>query len=536
MELRKYQIECLEKVKDMQVGERKICYLPTGSGKTVVMSAIAKETKGRVLIVVMSTELRQQTIDKLKMICGNDVNVGSVQANLNETDSKIVVATRQSLTHPKSKRMDELISNGEFDVICIDECHVAVSQYKKIVDTIGTNAKVIGFTATPWNQDMKSVFDGFIYEKTLLEMIEEKYLCEPKCYAVQTECDLSKVKTIGGEFVQKDLAEAVDNVARNELIVKAYLEKASDRKQTIVFATSIDHATNLANCFNLNGISARSIDSTIDKDERKSTFEDFKSNKFRVLVNVNICSIGLDIPSVDCIVLARPTKSKMLYVQQLGRGLRLSPKTEKKNCIVIDIVDNVNKFNLVNCKSIFDVEDGETILEAKQRKQYEKEENEKLLEEQRSIEEEQERLRLEEIDLFNSNVLNVFEYSNLDWFSNRIDNKNVMILSSKIDKHYVIYKSGNEFYCYVYKNLENYEHEFELYESNADLRELLESVENEAISEGSNFINRNTKWKNEIATERQMEVLKGRLGINASKWDVHKFFINRNIYFAFKEL
>lgn len=536
MELREYQIKCLEKVKEMHVGEKKVVYLPTGSGKTVVMSAIAKDTKGRILIVVMSTELREQTIDKLKVICGDDVDVGSVQANLNETNAKIVVATRQSLTHPKSNRMDELISNGEFEVVMIDECHVAVSQYNKIISTIGTNAKVIGMTATPWNSDMKKVFDGFIYEKPLLEMIEEKYLCEPKCFAVQTGTDLSKVKTIGGEFVQKDLAEAVDNEARNTLIVKAYLEKASDRKQTIVFATSIDHATNLSNCFNLNGINARSIDSTIDKDERKQVFEDFKSNKFKVLVNVNICSIGLDIPSVDCIILARPTKSKMLYVQQLGRGLRLSPETNKENCVVIDIVDNVNKFSLVNCKSIFDVNDGETPLEAKIRKQYEQEEKERLIEEQQRIEEEQERLRLEEINLFNSNVLNVFEYSNLDWFFNRIDNKDIVILSSKIDKHYVIYKSGTEFYCYVYLNLENYKHEFELYESNSDLRELLETIENEAINEGSNYIHKNARWKNETATDRQIEVLKGKLGENPTKWETHKFFTKRNIYFAIKEL
>lgn len=82
MELREYQIECLDKVKEMHKGEKKVCYLPTGSGKTVVMSAIAKETEGRVLIVVMSTELREQTIDKLKNICGENVDVGSVQANL----------------------------------------------------------------------------------------------------------------------------------------------------------------------------------------------------------------------------------------------------------------------------------------------------------------------------------------------------------------------------------------------------------------------------------------------------------------------
>lgn len=536
MELREYQKNCVDAIEGMDIGEKKIVYMATGSGKTIVMSAIAKENEGRILIVVMSTELREQTIDKLKLICGDNVDVGSVQAKLNETNTKIVVATRQSLTSAKSNRMEELNNNGQFSIVMIDECHIAVNQYSKIIKTLGNNAKVIGFSATPWNSDMKKIFDGFIYQKPLLELIEEKYLCEPKCFAIQTDTDISKVRTIAGEFVQKDLADTVDNVARNELIVKSYIEKCGTCQQTIVFATSIDHATNLAECFNLNGIPSKSIDSTIDKDERKRVFDDFKSNKFKVLVNVNICSIGLDIPSVDCIVLARPTKSKMLYVQQLGRGLRLSPETNKKNCIVVDIVDNVNKFNLVNCKSIFDVEDGETLEEAKARKQCEQEEKDRLLEEQKRIEEEQERLRLEEIQLFNNSLSNVLYNSNLDWFKTFVSGQEVIILSVKNDLDYIItYGEEKDLNCYTYKKLENYKYEFELIETNNNLIELMESVENQAVKEGSSFTYKRSIWKREPATENQINATKGKIrNNNPTKWDIHKFFVGRNLYFAFK--
>ncbi|BCZ47600.1 hypothetical protein psyc5s11_36670 [Clostridium gelidum] len=536
MKLRPYQIECLDKVREMNIGEKKICYLPTGSGKTVIMSAIANETKGRVLIVVMSTELRLQTIDKLKIICGDNVDVGSVQAEINETNAKIIIATRQSLTHPKSHRMEELLNKGNFNIVMIDECHIAISQYKKIIEAVGDNVKVIGMSATPWNDSLKGVFDGFVYQKELIEMIEEKYLCEPKCFAIQTDCDLSNVKTVGGEFVQRDLAEVVDNVARNELIVKSYIEKAKDRKQTIVFATSIDHATNLSNCFKLNGISSESIDSTVDKDARKQVFEDFISGKFKVLVNVNICSIGLDIPSVDCIILARPTKSKMLYVQQLGRGLRLSPETNKKNCLILDIVDNVKKFNLVNCKSIFDMENGETLEEAKLRKQYEKEEKERLLEEQKGIEEEEERLRLQEIELFNSRVDNILSSSTFDWFmgsfkyNNQYEDVAILSANSNID-HYVI-KIDGEFQAFEYTRLKGYDFNLELIESNKDLLELMQLVQDKSIYNGSSFINKNSKWKYEEATEKQILACKQSV---RTKWEAHKYFSKKNMYFALRD-
>lgn len=380
MQLRKYQIECIEKIQEMNSNDKKIVYIATGGGKTVIIASLAKECKGRVLIIVGQTELREQTIDKLKKVCGDEVSVGSVQANLNEYDKKIIVSTRQSLTHPGSKRIRKLLENGEFDIIMIDECHQAVSQVKKIIDILGNNnCKIIGFSATPFNPELKKIFNGFVYKKDILSLINEHYLCEPRCYRINSQTDISNVKTVGGEFVQNQLEEVIDNKERNILIVKSYKEYASDRKHCIVFATGIEHARNLAECFNINGIKAKSIDSTLNKDERSEILKEFKEGQFPVLVNVAILTTGFDFEALDCIIMARPTESKALYIQCIGRGLRIFEG--KQDCLVLDIVDNSNKFTLLSCNSIFGTNDGETLSEKKERIKKEKEERERLLKE-----------------------------------------------------------------------------------------------------------------------------------------------------------
>ena len=243
--LRDYQKECVDKINAMKTEEKKIAYLATGAGKTIIMSEVTKNTTGRVLIVVDQFELRKQTIDKLIKVGVNKDEIGSVQGKFDDVDKRIVVATRQSLTHPKSDRFDRILNYGAFNTVMIDECHRAVSQVKKIIDLIANNTKVIGFTATPFNQQLKSIFTDFIYQKDILSLIDEGYLCSPRCFTVSTNTDLSGVKTVGGEYVQSQLSDVVDNAERNAIIVKAYKDYVEKRKHCLVFATSIEHAENL---------------------------------------------------------------------------------------------------------------------------------------------------------------------------------------------------------------------------------------------------------------------------------------------------
>lgn len=533
--LRDYQKDCVNKINEMETKRKGIVYLATGAGKTIIMSEVSKNTTGRVLIVVDQSELREQTVDKLTLVGINADEVGCVQGKFNDVDKRIIIATRQSLTHPKSDRIDRILGDGDFEVVLIDECHRAVSQVKKIIDLVADNAKVIGFTATPFNQQLKSVFSDFVYEKDILSLIDEGYLCSPRCFTVTTNTDLSGVKTVGGEYVQSQLSDVVDNAERNAIIVKAYKDYSESRKHCLVFATSIDHAKSLVEAFKLNEISAKSVDSFDDANERETTLKEFKEGKFKVLVNVEILTTGFDFEALDMIVMARPTKSKILYTQCIGRGLRLSEG--KEDCLIIDITDNVKNHNLLSIKSIFDVEDNETIKEAKDRKKYEKEEKIRLIEEQRKIDEEIERLRLEEINLFNKNIFNITEISTYDWFFNTVNNKSIAILSIAPDRSIFIVKNDEKFNVYDYKskNKKDFEYSLEEIIEDTDLTDVIEEVD--VFIKGNNcksYIYKNSEWKFERATEKQKLACKDKK--IETKWDAHKFFIKRSCYFALKSI
>ena len=537
MKLRYYQEVCIKEILKMNKGEQKIVEACTGAGKTIIMSELCRLTDKRVLIVVMSSELKEQTVEKLKMVCGENVDVGCVQGIQDEVSNRIIVATRQSLTSSKSTRIERMLQYGEFEYILLDECHMAVQQQKKIIENVSTkNTKCIGFSATPYNKDLKKIYSDFIYRKDLFSMIKEKFLVPPRCFIVESNTDISKVKTTGGEYVISDLDRVVNNTDRNNLIVNAYKEKCTDRKQTIVFATSIEHSNDLANEFKNNGIKAMSIDSTLDKKEREKVFNKFKNGEINVITNVGICTTGLDIPSIDSLILARPTKSKSLFVQMVGRSLRLSPETYKEDALIIDIADNTNRHSLINCKTIFDIENGETPIEAEQRRN--KEEKEKI--ERKKKEEElrlqqEEEIRLQEIELFNETVNNILNNSTLDWFTTRINGTLVACLSSTINNTYVIRKEENIFKCYLYKQKPYFDYDFELLEENDNLQELQVTIENIALGEGSNFISKSASWKYEKATQKQIDASKGKLHLGDLKGYANKFFCSRSLYFAFKK-
>lgn len=515
--LRDYQQNAISKINEMNASSAGVIALPTGAGKTVVFSKLSAMTKGRVLIVVPSKELREQAIEKLEAT-DSSLDIGSVQAKLDEVDSDIIVATRQSLTHKKSNRLERMIDKGKFEIVIVDECHNAVNQIKRIKDNVNSDVKFIGFTATPFNQDMTKVFDGIIFEKPLLEMIREGYLCEPKALYVHSDVDLSGVKTVAGEFNQKQLEQAVNTVDRNELLLNTYVKYAKDRKSTIIFASGIDHSNEIEKTFKDKGIECRSVDSTIDDDVRDEIIEDFKNGKLPVIVNVGILTTGFDCPRTDCIIYARPTKSKILYTQILGRGLRNCEG--KEDCLVIDIVDVMKKHDLMSMSDIFGVkiEDGETVSEAMKNR-----ENERLQYEQELKAKEQERLRLieEQVKLFKMNMGNYFVDAYYDWFK---CNNDTFALSETGNTHYVIEKNDEDFIVYkvVYDKQTK---ETEEVNSGDNLVELIEFVENKAIERYTSFTYRKAKWKHQAATDNQRKYAR----TANTKWDAHKYFVKSHI-------
>ena len=527
--LRPYQEECVNTVLALGKGERVIIALPTASGKTICLADIVNKIVGRKIIVVPSTELREQTIEKL-LNTNPKLDVGSVQASIDEVDSNIVVCTRQSLTHSKSTRIQRMLEHGEFEIVIFDEVHQGVLQIEKILKQLNKDIVVVGLTATPYNLLLPTIFKRVAYRKSILSMIAEKFLCEPKAMEVQTQTDISDVRVIGGEFNQKELEEKINNFGRNDLIVRAYKEFAKERKSTIIFSSGIEHAKSITEEFNKNGIICKSIYSDMDSSEetRFEIIDDFKNGRLPVIVNINILTTGFDSPSVDCIIMASPTKSKIKFQQCIGRGLRLCEG--KKDCLIIDMCDSVRNNDLVGISNIFGfkIKSGEKIQEAYLRFKTEEKIEQKEKIEQQETKQHALSLIAKEIKLFNNHMQKAFSLGYYDWF--KIDNISYAI-SVYSYLHYVIEKeSENEFVVYKI-NTKKEEKYVEIIDYSYNLQESIEKVENFFIQNPTSFTYRKALWKSERTTDKQRQYFPW----CRDKWQVHKLITKRDIQAIIKK-
>lgn len=536
MELRDYQKECVDKLIKLNKGSKVVVKLATGAGKTIVAAGLVSNLNGRVLFVVPSKELREQTIDKFKSFCGDDLDIGSVQGRLDEVSNRIVVATRQSLTHSKSDRMDRMLSNGEFEYVVFDECHQAVGQIDKILKKLNNDIVCVGLTATPYNQDMNSVFTEIIYEKSIMDMINGNCLVEPRAILVQSSTSLDSVHTVAGEFNLGELEDTLNNDDRNDLIVKAYKKYASDRKHCLVFATGIEHSESIVKAFNSNGIKCYGVDSSNDATERESVIEGFKSGKFKVLVNVGILTTGFDHPALDCIIMARCTKSRILYEQILGRELRICDG--KNDALLIDIVDVTSKHDIMSMSDVFgfDVQDGETPTDAKNRIAQQKEEDRLRKEEEKRKRDERIRKQQEmiarEINLFNTGFELAFRRDMLDWFYH--DANTYAIMATPEIGFAIVRNDSNEFTLFKTTKNKSYTNA-EIVDSSNSLKDLLEIADGYVMNYGTSFCKKNSKWKYDLATPKQLQYINVAMASRVkTKWDVNKYFHNKGLYFALR--
>jgi superfamily II DNA or RNA helicase len=524
IKLRPYQEEALEVMKNTKEGEPSLIVLPTGSGKGTLFAALANQANGRVLVVVPSGELLLQGIEKIRQL-NIGANVGKIQANINQLEAKILCGTRQSLTHIKSTRIEKMLQHGEIEYVILDEAHLAVDKLKSIIKKM-KNTKVIGMTATPFNPRMNMIFKEINYEKSILDMIMEGYLCEPRAIMVSSKTDLSKIKMVAGDFKQDELENAVNTVERNQLIVQSYKEYASERKATIIFCTGIDHCNSLLEEFRLEGYECDSIDSNMSKESRDSALSKFESGKIKILLNVNILSTGYDLPKIDCVILAKPTRSRIFFTQAIGRGLRIYP--EKVDALIVDISDNCRSHDLMSLSNIFDIKikHGETPSNAKSRIKKEKDDEEKRKreEEERRIEREkvkqqEMKIRVEQIKLFNRDMTNRFYESKLDWFKT---NNITYALTISMTGHYTIENVNDTYFLfYVSTNKENKYAEFK--QVNENLTELIKCAEKD-IGKNS-FTDKYSDWKKHDASDKQRQFA----NFAKTKWDAHIFFSSNTI-------
>lgn len=530
--LRDYQIETIDVINNYKNGQKILIALPTGSGKTVIFAQNAISSKGRVLIVVPSSELREQTIDKLKS-SNPLLDIGSVQAKLDDVSNKVIVATRQSLTHERSTRMERMLEYGEFELIIFDEVHQAMDQVVKIVDKIdSSNSKIVGFTATPYNPSLTKLFNGIAYRKSILDMILGNYLCEPRALSVHTNTSLTNVKTTLGDFNQKQLEQAVNTEERNDLIVESYEKYAYDRKATLVFCVGIEHSLQVAKEFNKHGIKCKSIDSKLDTFDRESILNEFKSGKLPVLCNVGVLTTGFDFPPVDCVIMAKPSKSRTLYEQIIGRGLRIAEG--KKDCLILDLVDVVKRHDLMSLSDVFgfEIKENETVKEAKKR--VDKEDDDKRREFELREQQRQEELKLiaEKVALFNKHVAHAFEDAYYDWFNIQ---GNIYCLSKTSSHHYIVSKTIDSRFAIYAVYINGNDKNIRRLEMTNDVVTAIDQVENYYIQCHNSYTYKDTTndtWKSHNATENQLKYVPFKKG---TKWDVHKYFTANNILKLIKD-
>ena len=345
--LRPYQEEAVDgAIKELKDNRSTLIVMPTGSGKTRVMTAIAERKKtDRVLVVAHRDELLLQARDRFARDCAE--HVGLDQAQAFGQNERIVVASIQTIS--KRDRL-ERFPPDRFDLLMIDEAHHApATTYRRVVDYFAA-AKVLGVTATPDRADEKAmgqVFDSVAYDYEIEDAIGDGYLCDVICTRIDIAgLDLSSVKLVAGDLNQGDLdtAMAVEEVLLG--VADATLREAGKRK-TLVFTTSVANAHKLAEIMNRHHANcARAVDGKTEIEDRRALLAGHKDGAFQFLVNVGIATEGYDDPTISCVAVARPTKSRALYAQMAGRGLRIAP--DKPNCLLLDFVGNSGKHKLAS--------------------------------------------------------------------------------------------------------------------------------------------------------------------------------------------
>lgn len=378
LQLRDYQQEALDAViREYQAGiTRQLVALPTGTGKTVLFGALAKELNRPTLIIAHREELLQQAADKIRLLWP-EADIGIVKAERNEIDHQVIIASIQSIS--RSRRLQQLADRG-ISLLIIDEAHhAAADTYQRVIKDMGfmdgdPGKLLIGVTATPARGDkigLDSIFREITFQRSLTTMIRAGYLADLKGIQVKAETNLAGVKTRAGDFVQGELEAAVNTGERNRIITAAFKQYAKDRRAA-AFCAGVQHAQDMAATFNQAGIKAAAIWGDMDPEDRRNTLQSYEAGGIQVLTNCEILTEGWDSPATDCLLMARPTKSSPLYMQMIGRGTRLYPG--KENCLILEFTTNRHDIASLGGLTGLKIRSKQTVLQAIQKEERERQE------------------------------------------------------------------------------------------------------------------------------------------------------------------
>lgn len=387
--LRDYQRDTIESLMTAwsEGMQRPAVVLPTGAGKTVIFSHLVDQfrdtyrhgqpDKGRrVMVLVHRDELADQAINKIKQVAPH-LSVGRVKAESNEILADVMVCSVQTIS--RHRRLATLTAAQSFTspvgLIITDECHhAAAKSYQTIYDAF-PDALHAGFTATLERGDgvgLGSVWEDVVYTRSPLWMMKHGYLVQPRAFTQDVgHLDLKSVKRSGGDYQAGDLGRAIEESDLGDELPKAW-EKLAAGRPTIVFTPTVASAELVAEAFSEYGISSAMVSGETPREDRRKIFEDFRTGTVTVLVNCMVLTEGFDAPWASCAIIARPTQSRSLYVQMVGRVLR--PWKDKTDAIVMNVSGGGGRLaTLIDLDpgAVQEIKEGETLEEALEREELE---------------------------------------------------------------------------------------------------------------------------------------------------------------------
>jgi len=324
--------------------------------------AVAKGS--RVLFLVPRRELGFQALEKLEQFglnYGQDVGLymaGIAGADEIGSTAPITIASKDTLT--TRLRMGRIPRLPSADLVIVDEAHLSTSGtwLELLKHYLENGSRIVGLTATPGRKSgrgLGAVYEEIVQTISVSELTELGYLAKARYFSPSTP-DLEKLKKVRGDFAQRELAERVNRPKHVGDVVSNYLAYGEAR-QTICFAVDRAHSIELCAKFIAAGINARHVDGRMAPPEREELMSSFKAEQFQVLTNCQIGTYGLDVPSLSCVILARPTASLVLHLQMLGRGLRAH--SGKSNCLIFDHAGNLNRHGLASSPYVWSITDGQ---------------------------------------------------------------------------------------------------------------------------------------------------------------------------------
>lgn len=350
MELRPYQEEAKNAIfEQWKNGTRRtLLVLPTGCGKTIVFAKVTEDCVrhgNRVLVLAHRGELLDQAADKIRKTTGLGCAVEKAEESCQGSWFRIVVGSVQTLM--REKRLNQF-PEDYFNTIIVDEAHHCISDsYQRVLKHF-PDANVLGVTATPDRGDMRNLgqyFESLAYEYTLPKAIKEGYLSPIKALTIPLKIDMSGVSVQAGDFKAGEIGTVLDPYLEG---IAAEMEKYCQDKKTVVFLPLVKTSQKFRDILNEHGFQAAEVNG--ESQDRAEILRDFESGKYNVLCNSMLLTEGWDCPSVDCIVVLRPTKVRSLYCQMVGRGTRLFPG--KDHLLLLDFLWNTERHELCHPASL----------------------------------------------------------------------------------------------------------------------------------------------------------------------------------------